>query len=78
MTEFHLEHEVLKALDVTYPCAACRGIRFKSCKTCGRPVNSFHDFRGYQCPAQVYETTREWREVNGDPAQNVPDRKLQP
>lgn len=78
MTEFHLEHEVLKALDVTYPCAACRGIRFKSCKTCGRPANSFHDFRDYQRPAQVYETMTEWREVNGDPAQSVPDRKLQP
>lgn len=59
-------------------CPICNGIRFKRCSGCGLEANSFHDHRDYQRPRQVYETKSEWREVNGEREQKVPDRRKQP
>jgi hypothetical protein len=59
-------------------CEGCKGIRFKRCQACGGEINSFGDHREHQRPRQVYETKREWQEVNGTPEQKVPGRRSQP
>jgi hypothetical protein len=76
--EFDLAEAVADANRLYFGCKTCKGIRYKSCHDCGQKPNSFGDFRDSQRPRQVYETQREWREVNGTPEQKVPDRKLQP
>jgi hypothetical protein len=75
---------ILKAMQEAnrnYPggCPACKGIRFKRCSSCGEEVNSFHDFRDYQRPPQMYPTLSDWyREGEPRPEQKVPERRGQP
>mgnify|MGYP001592521375 CR=1 FL=1 len=73
---FDLEQAV-KDANKLVGCPLCKGIRYKRCLSCGEGVNSFGDFRD-RSRTQIYETVREWREVNGTPEQDVPERKLQP
>lgn len=69
--------QAVKDANKAYPggCPACKGIRFKTCRTCGQEPNSFHDFREDQRPRQVYETRQEWEAVNGKYEPHIPERK---
>ena len=72
--------QMVQDANKSYPggCPACKGIRYKRCLSCGQEVNSFHDFREYERPRQIYETRQEWEAVNGKSEPRVPERKLQP
>lgn len=72
--------QAVQQANADYPggCPACKGVRFKTCKACGQETNSFHDAYYGRPRDQVYESQSEWREVNGEPAQSIPDRMAQP
>ena len=57
---------------------SCKGIRFKTCPDCKRGPNSFPDHRERQSKPQIYETMTDWREVNGEAEQKIPERRGQP